>query len=167
MAPLLRTAAILLAAVMASGCLNGPGTLNQPGTADMLLDLARTVADARDASDVATGQARIAQGKSRLGLLEAAISGLTESPAKKDLKSAAAVLRSALNGSAYLLDSFQAMKANRTNETLVNLDAARANFTEAQRFAANVLDPDLRRAMDFGSVVAEIERTAAGLKGAE
>ncbi len=167
MAPPLRVAAVLLVALLASGCLNGPGTLNQPGTSDMLLDLARMVADVRDSSDAATGQARIAQGKSRLGLLEAAISSLTESPAKRDLKSAAAALRSALNGSAYLLDSLQAMKANRTNDTLVNLDAARANFTEAQRSAANVLDPDLRRAMDFGPVAAEIERTAAGLKSAK
>ncbi len=167
MAPLLRTAAVLLAAVVASGCLNGPGSLNQPGTSDLLLDLARMAADLRDSSDPAAGQARIVQGKTRLGLLETAISGLADSPAKRDLKNAAAALRSALNGSAYLLDSLQAMKANRTNETLVNLDAARANFTEAQRSAAGVLDPDLRRAMDFGSVAAEIERTAAGLKGAK
>lgn len=165
MAPPSRTAALLLGAVLASGCTNGPGTFYQPGTLDVLLEVARISTDIQAFADAATGQSRIAQGKSRLGFLDAMISNLTESQAKRDLKSAAAALRSALNGSAYLLDSFQALKVNRTDEARLNLEAAQANFTDAQRLATNVSDPDLRGAMDFGAVAAEIDRTAAGLKG--
>lgn len=160
----LRALAALLAALALSGCTNPAGGLDPGAAVNAFLDVARIFSDIRDYSDAGGGQARILQGKSRLGQLEATIAGLADSPAKRDLKNAAAALRSALNGSTYLLDSFQAMKTNRTNETLVNLDAARANFTEAQRFAAKVSDPDLRGAMDFGPVAAEIERTAAGLR---
>lgn len=159
--------AVLLAVSLLPGCTNPAGGLDPGAAVNAFLDTARILEGIQNTSDVGSGQARILQGKARLGLLEATIAGLTDSPAKRDLKSAAAALRSALNGSAYLLDSFQAMKANRTNETLANLDAARANFTEAQRFAGQVADPELRGAMDFGPVAAEIERMVGGLKGAK
>lgn len=160
----LRVLALLLAATALSGCTNPAGGLDPGAAVGLLLDVARTLPDAQNLSDPGGSQARILQGKARLGVLESFISGLTDSPAKRDLKNAAAALRSALNGSAYLLDSFQAMKANRTHETLVNLDAARANFTEAQRLAGSVVDPELRGAMDFSEVAAEIERMAARMR---
>jgi hypothetical protein len=167
MNPTRRAGALLLAALAASGCLDGPGAFYQPGTLEILLDVARIATDVQAYGDAAAGKARIAQGQSRLGLLDNLIANLTESQAKRDLKNAAEALRSALNGSAYLLDSFQALKVNRTDEARLNLEAAQANFTEAQALALGVSDPDLRAAMDFGGVAAEINRTATGLKGSK
>lgn len=165
--PAVLAPALLAAALLVSGCTYTPGASSGTfqDSVSTFWQVAKLVGKLEAYTETAPSPGALDGLLGTRDLLDGIVrnvSAMEESRAKRDLVNATSALRSAMNGSALLLES--ALRGNDTSGALRLLEEARANYTEAQRFAANVTDPELRAAVDFEPVLAVIDRTAAGLR---